>query len=581
MTRARLLAHLTRAACGLPFLLAPAGAWAQLAPEPPSGVVAKRAATGARFMVAAAHPLAVDAGYEVLRRGGTAMDAAVAVQLVLGLVEPQSSGIGGGAFVLHYSAADRRVRAYDGRETAPAAATPDRFAGFAAPPDGFVDAMLSGKAVGVPGALAVLELAHRNHGRLDWAALAAPAITLAEHGFAISPRLHAVLEWDEWLVRDAFAASYFYDAAGRPKPVGAVLRNPEYAAVLREVVKNGVSAFHRGAVAAEVVAAVRAGGGDMSAGDLAEYRAKEREPVCGAFRVYRVCGMGPPSSGGVGVLQILGVLERLPNTDFARDPVQAVHVFSEAARLAYADRDRYVADPDFVAVPVAGLIAPGYLAERAGLVAPDRSLGRASPGRPAGAERASLADGVHSDLPSTTHFSIVDAEGNAVALTSSIESAFGNHRFVRGFLLNNQLTDFSFVAEEDGRPVANRVEARKRPRSSMSPTFVFDSDGSLKLVVGSPGGHSIIHYVARVIVAVLDWGMPLQQAVDAPHFGSRNGPTDLEAGTSVERLRPQLEALGHSVRVRELTSGVHAILRVGDTWVGAADPRRDGAARGR
>jgi gamma-glutamyltranspeptidase/glutathione hydrolase len=580
VTRARVFALLTRAACGLPFLFAPFATPAQLAPEPPAGIVSKKTATGTRFMVAAAHPLAVDAGYEVLKRGGTAMDAAVAVQLVLGLVEPQSSGIGGGAFVVHYSATDRRVRTYDGREMAPAAARPDRFTGRFGRPGGFIDAVLSGKSVGVPGALAVLELAHRNHGRLEWGTLAGPAIDLAEKGFPVSPRLHALLEWDKWLARDPYAARYFYDASGRPQPVGTVLRNPEYAAVLREVAAHGADAFYRGAVAADVAATVQAGGGDLTVDDLAHYRAKERAPVCGAFRAYRVCGMGPPSSGAIAVLEILGVLERLPKTDFARDPVQAVHYFAEAARLAYADRDRYVADPDFVVVPVAGLLAPAYLAERARLVAAHRSLGRALPGRPAGAERAALAEGVEADLPATTHFSIVDAEGNAVALTASIEFAFGNHRFARGFLLNNELTDFSFVAEEGGRPVANRVESRKRPRSSMSPTLVFDADGRLLLIVGSPGGHSIIHYVARVIVAALDWGMPLQQALDAPHFGSRNGPTDLEAGTPVEELRRQLEALGHPVRVIALTSGVHAIQRVGDVWVGAADPRRDGAARG-
>jgi gamma-glutamyltranspeptidase/glutathione hydrolase len=302
--------------------------------------------------------------------------------------------------------------------------------------------------------------------------------------------------------------------------------------------------------------------------------------VCGAFRAYRVCGMGPPSSGGIAVLQILGILERLPKTDFVGDPLQAVHYFAEAARLAYADRDRYVADPDFVDVPVAGLLAPAYLTERAGLVAADRSLVRARPGRPAGTAPTAFGDGVEADLPATTHISIVDAAGNAVALTSSIEFLFGNHRFVRGFLLNNELTDFSFVAEEGSRPVANRVEGGKRPRSSMSPTLVFDADGRLVMIVGSPGGHAIIYYTARVIVAALDWGMPLQAALDGPNFGSRNGPTELEAGTPVARLQLQLEALGHPVRVLELASGVHAILRVGDTWIGAADPRRDGVARG-
>lgn len=585
MTARRALARLGRAACGLPFLFWAAGFWAasacaQLAPEPATGVAPKRAAVGQRFMVAAAHPLAVDAGYEVLMRGGSAMDAAVAVQLVLGLVEPQSSGIGGGAFIVHYSAADGRVRTYDGRETAPAAAQPDRFLGQFSRPLGFIDAVLSGKSVGVPGTLAVLELAHRNHGRIEWAALATPAIDLAEEGFAISPRLHALLAWDKWLARDPFAARNLYDSAGRPKPVGTILRNPDYAAVLREVATQGTRAFHRGPIAGDVAAAVRDGGGDLTEEDLAGYQAKERAPVCGAFRAYRVCGMGPPSSGGIAVLQILGILERLPKTDFVGDPLQAVHYFAEAARLAYADRDRYVADPDFVDVPVAGLLAPAYLAERASLVAADRSLVRARAGRPAGTPHSSFGDGVEADLPSTTHFSIVDAEGNAVALTSSIEFLFGNHRFVRGFLLNNELTDFSLVAEEGGRPVANRVEARKRPRSSMSPTLVFDSDGRLVMIVGSPGGHAIIHYVARVIMAALDWGMPLQAALDAPHFGSRNGPTDLEANTPVARLQPQLEALGHPIRVLELASGVHAILRVGDTWIGAADPRRDGAARG-
>ncbi|HSD41818.1 MAG TPA: gamma-glutamyltransferase [Burkholderiales bacterium] len=579
----RVIARAGRAACGLPFLFWAVAACAQLAPDPASGIAPKRIAAGQRFMVAAAHPLAVDAGYEVLKRGGTAMDAAVAVQLVLGLVEPQSAGLGGGAFIVHYSAADKRVRTYDGRETAPASARPDRFTGAFGRPMGFIDSVLSGKSVGVPGALAVLELAHRNHGRLEWAGLAAPAIELAEKGFAISPRLHALLEWDKWLARDPFAARYLYDASGRPKPVGTTLRNPEYAATLREVAADGAQAFYRGAISTDLVAAVRnhpVGGGDLTVEDLASYQPKDRAPVCGPFREYRVCGMGPPSSGGIAVLQILGLLERLPKTDFAREPLQAVHYFAEAARLAYADRDRYVADPDFVDVPIAGLLAPTYLAERARLIAADRSLVRAQPGRPPGAQRTAFADGVTLDLPSTTHFSIVDAEGNAVALTASIEFVFGNHRFVRGFLLNNELTDFSFVAEEGGRPVANRVESRKRPRSSMSPTLVFDADGRLVLIVGSPGGHAIIHYVARVIVAALDWGMPLQQAVDAPHFGSRNGPTDLEAGTPVEGLRRRLEALGHPVRIVELASGVHAIQRVGDAWVGAADPRRDGAARG-
>jgi gamma-glutamyltranspeptidase/glutathione hydrolase len=570
------------AAAALAALLATA-AGAQPAPEAPSGLAAKQSAVGTRFMVSAAHPLAVDAGYEVLKRGGSAIDAAVAIQLVLGLVEPQSSGLGGGAFIVHYSAADRRVRAYDGRETAPAAARPERFLVMFGRPMGFFEAILSGRSVGVPGTVAVLELAHRNHGRLAWSELAAPAVELAERGFPLSPRLHAQLARDRFLRRDPYAARYFYEGDGRPKAVGTILRNPEYAATVREVAAGGAAAFYQGPIARDIATAVQkhpVEPGDLTVADLERYRAKEREPVCGAFRAYRVCGMPPPSSGGIAVLQVLGILERLPKTDYAHDPLTAVHLFAEAGRLAYADRDRYVADPDFVDVPVAGLIAEDYLAERAALVAPDRSMRRATAGHPRRAPPLSRVDGAALELEATTHLSVVDAEGNAVALTSSIEFAFGNHRFVRGFLLNNQLTDFAFRPQEDGVFVANRVEGGKRPRSSMSPTLVFDGDGRLVLVAGSPGGHAIINYVARVVLATLDWKVGLQDALDGPNFGSRNGPTELERGTPVEALRARLGAMGHEVRVIDMTSGTHAIQRVGEAWIGAADPRRDGIARG-
>jgi len=554
----------------------------QPAPEAATARTPKEPAVGSRFMAVAAHPLAAEAGYAILKRGGAAIDAAVAMHLVLGLVEPQSSGLGGGGFLLHYSAADGRVRAYDGREAAPAAARPERFLGLYGRPLGFMEAVLSGRSIGVPGTVAVLELAHRNHGRLPWRELAAPAIALAEQGFPVSPRLHALAAQDRFLRRDPFAARYLYRADGTAMPVGTTLRNPAYAAVLREVAAGGAQAFYRGEIARDLVAAVQrhpVEPGNIVLADLEAYAAKERAPVCAAFRVYRVCGMPPPSAGGIAVLQILGILERLPATDYPRDPLAAIHRFAEAGRLAYADRDRYVADPDFVDVPVAGLIAPAYLAGRAALVAPGRSLGRAAPGQPHGA-RAGAEEGIALELEATTHLSVVDGDGNAVASTASIEAAFGNRRFVRGFLLNNQLTDFAFVPAAEGAAVANRVEGGKRPRSSMAPTLVFDADGRLLLVAGSPGGHAIINYVARVLVAVLDWEMDLQQALDAPHFGSRNGPTELERGTSAARLREALVALGHQVRVEEMASGVHAIRRVGGQWVGAADPRRDGAARG-
>jgi gamma-glutamyltranspeptidase/glutathione hydrolase len=582
VTRARFTALLTRAACGLPFLFAAFAVLSQPAPESATGRTPKETAVGRRFMAVAAHPLAAEAGYAVLKRGGSALDAAVAMQLVLGLVEPQSSGIGGGGFILHYSAADRRLRAYDGRETAPAAARPERFLGLYGRPLDFMDAVLSGRSIGVPGTLAVLELAHRNHGRLPWPELATPAIELAERGFPVSPRLYALAARDRALRRDPYAARYLYQPDGSPKPVGTMLRNPEYAGVLRELAAGGAQTFYRGQSARDIVAAVQrhpVEPGNLTLADFEGYAAKERTPVCGAFRTYRVCGMPPPSAGGIAVLQILGILERLPATDYPRDPVAAVHLFAEAGRLAYADRDRYVADPDFVDVPVAGLLAPAYLAERAALVAPDRSLGRAVAGQPPGA-RAALPEGIPVELEATTHFSVVDGEGNAVASTASIEAMFGNRRFVRGFLLNNQLTDFAFQPEVNGVPVANRVEGGKRPRSSMSPTMVFDADGRLVLLAGSPGGQAIINYVARVLLAVLDWQMDLQAALNAPHFGSRNGPTELETGTSAAQLQAALAALGHDVRVQDMASGVHAIRRVGDQWIGAADPRRDGVARG-
>jgi gamma-glutamyltranspeptidase/glutathione hydrolase len=556
---------------------------AQPAPEASSGTSPKEPAVGNRFMVVAAHPLAVDAGYRVLESGGAAIDAAVAMQFVLGLVEPQSSGIGGGAFILHYSAAERRLRAYDGRETAPAAAKPERFHGPTGRPMGFFESLLSGKSVGVPGLLAVLELVHRNHGRVPWRDLVQPAIDHAERGFALSPRLYKLLDSDRYLSQDPFAASYLYGPDARPKPIGTILRNPEYAGVLKEVGTKGGATFYRGEIARDIVAAVEhhpVEPGDLTLADFEQYRAKEREPVCGPFRTYRVCGMPPPSGGGIGVLQILGILERLPKTDLARDPVAAVHFFAEAGRLAYADRNRYVADPDFIDMPVTGLLAPDYLARRAAEVNAARSLGRAHPGRPRGSDRAGIWDDHTLELEATTHLSIVDPEGNAVALTSSIEFAFGNHRFVRGFLLNNQLTDFAFESGAESTGGVNRVQGGKRPRSSMSPTMVFDANHRLVLVLGSPGGHAIINYVARVLLATLEWEMSLQAALDAPHFGSRNGPTELEQGTAVEQLRPRLRALGHDIRVVDMTSGVHAIQRIGESWVGAADPRREGIARG-
>ena len=558
-------------------------ALAQPAPEPASGFSQKHAIDVQHFLLAAAHPLAVEAGYDILRRGGAAIDAAVAVQMVLNLVEPQSSGIGGGAFILHYSAAEARLAAYDGRETAPAAARADRFIGADGKPLKFLDAVVGGKSVGTPGVLRALALAHARHGRLPWAELFQPAIRLATKGFPLSPRLQRLLELVRLPGRDAAMRRMYYEDDDTPKPVGTVHRNPALADTLRRIAAQGANAFYRGEIARDIANKVRAAPkpGDLSENDLAQYRAKRHEAVCAPYREWKICGMPPPSSGGVAVLQVLGMLQQLAPLGLPSDPVRAAHFIAEAERLAYADRARYLADADFVPVPVAGLLAREYLAGRAALVEENRSLGRAQPGSPPGAPVAERADDASPELPSTSHFSIVDGEGNAVAMTSSIEFAFGSQQMVRGFLLNNQLTDFSLVAEQDGKPVANRIEPGKRPRSSMAPTMVFDRDGKLILALGSAGGSAIINHVVKTLVGVLDWNLDIQQAIALPNFGNRNGPTELERGTAAEDWAKPLQALGHEVRIIDMTSGAHAIERTAGGWRGGADPRREGVAKGK
>ncbi len=559
--------------------------------------IAPEAATGFRddvdavrsgkHMVAAANPHASRAGIEILRAGGSAVDAAIAMALVLTLVEPQSSGVGGGAFMLHYSAATKRVAAYDGREVAPAAATPDMFMS-AGKPRAFFDAVVGGLSVGVPSELRMLELAHRAHGKLPWKRLFEPAIRMCVEGFEISPRLHALLAGDEVLPRGAVTGPYFYEA-GKPKPVGTRLRNPELAEVLRAVADGGADAFYTGAVARDIVEAVRTAPrnpGRLALGDLSGYRAVKREAVCLTYRSYRVCGFPPPSSGGIATLQILGLLERFDVKDAPHDSVAFAHLFAEAGRLAYADRDVFIADPDFVEVPSDALLDAGYLAKRSASIDPARSMGTAAPGAPAG-RAAHFAPGRAAELPSTSHLVAVDGDGNVVSMTASIESAFGSHVMVRGFLLNNELTDFSFVPEVDGKPVANRVEPGKRPRSSMAPVIVLRADDDrFVMALGSPGGSRIIAYVARVLFGVLDHGMALQAAVDQPHIVNRNGATELERNDDaawqawLARTQRGLEALGHEVQVRDLNSGLHAILRDDAGYVGAADPRREGLVIG-
>lgn len=568
------------------LLLAPPSAAqdaARPAPEAATGWTSKPLVEARDFMVAAAHPLAVEAGRDVLREGGSAVDAAVAVQLVLNLVEPQSSGIGGGAFMLYRDAREGVLTAYDGRETAPAEAGPDLFLTPEGAPMAFGDAVIGGRSVGTPGTLRLMELAHRLHGRLPWERLFQPAIELAEAGFEVSPRLAALVREEEQSLRRFPATSAYFLPEGRPVEAGAVLRNPDFAAVLRGVAERGADAFYRGDVARDIVATVRGAEGNpglLSEADLAGYRVAVRAPVCGEYRAHAVCGMGPPSSGGLTLLQILGILEHFPLSSLDPLSVEATHLFAEASRLAYADRALYIADADFIPVPVDGLLDPGYLTLRAQLIDRGSVIGNPRAGNPPWREGRAYAPDASLELPSTSHVSIVDGDGNVVSMTTTIEAGFGSRLMVRGFLLNNELTDFSFVPEADGRPVANRVEPGKRPRSSMAPTIVFDAAGSPLLVTGSPGGARIIGYVARSVLGVVDWGMDAAQAVALPHAVSLGGGVDLEAGTPAADLAPALEALGHRVGVRDLNSGLHAIMLRDGALTGGADPRREGVALG-
>ncbi len=541
--------------------------------------------SASNWIVAAANPLAVEAGAKVLGAGGSAADAMVAVQAVLGLVEPQSSGLGGGAFLVWYDGTSGEVTTLDGRETAPLSATPRLFQTEDGEPMGFWDAVIGGRSVGTPGTPALMEAAHRRWGRANWGALFDDAIALAEDGFAVSPRLAGmVADGAERLATHPETSAYFLPG-GAPIAEGAMLRNAAYAETLRSIAANGAEAFYTGEIAEGIVAAVRgaAAPGDLSMTDLALYQVKERPPVCVSYRAHEVCGMGPPSSGALTVGQILGVLDLFVLPD-ATD-AEAWRLIGDASRLAFADRGRYMADSDFVPVPVKGLIHPDYLAERAGLIEGDRTDGfgaleSVAPGSPEFDHALNWGDDDAIELPSTSHISIVDQYGNALSMTTTIENGFGSRVMAPGgFLLNNELTDFSFRSHRDGWPVANRVEPGKRPRSSMAPTIVL-KDGTPVLVVGSPGGSRIIGYVAKTIIAHLDWGLDVQQAVTLPHLVNRFGTYDLEAGTEAEALAEPLTALGYEVNARALTSGLHAISISEDGLLGGADPRREGIAMG-
>jgi gamma-glutamyltranspeptidase/glutathione hydrolase len=567
-------------------------------PEIATGQQAARPASRhARFAVAAANPLATEAGRQMLARGGSALDAAIAVQMVLTLVEPQSSGIGGGAFLLHWDG--QRVQAFDGRETAPAAADERLFLTPEGKPMAFMDAVVGGRSVGVPGTVRMLEMAHAQHGRLRWAALFEPAIRLAETGFPVSPRLHAMLQADAHLRKDPTAAAFFYQPDGTPWPVGHRLKNPELAEVLRRLARDGSRALHEGEIAQAIVAKVQGHPGNpgrMTLADLAGYHAKAREAIChdhtAGSRRWKICGFPPPSSGAIAVGQILGLMAR---TGAAQEPLATdtglpsadwLHTYMEASRLAFADRAQYLGDPDFVPAPGGdwrSLLDPAYLDARARLIHAQRA-----PTAPAGVPgpvRTSFAPMAEQIEYGTSHISIVDAEGRAVSMTTTIEDAFGARQMVRGFLLNNELSDFSFApADATGRPVANRVEPGKRPRSSMAPTLVFDAEGRLAASAGSPGGALIIHYTARTLHGLLQWRLDPQAAIDLPNFGTTGGPVVLEKGRFPAPVIEALKARGHEVREQDMTSGLQAIARGtqdGRTvWRGGADPRREGVVLG-
>lgn len=556
-----------------------------VAPEKATAITSAKRVEAKSFMVAAANSLAAEAGRAIIEKGGSAIDALVAVQTVLGLVEPQSSGLGGGAFLVYYDAASKTLTTFDGRETAPMAATPKLFLDDKGQPLKFMDAVVGGRSVGTPGTVRLMEDVHKRYGKLAWSDLFVPAERLAEDGFAISPRLATLVaaEGDK-LKRYEGPRSYFFGPDGAPLKAGTVLKNPDYAKTLAAIAKGGADAFYTGPIAEAIVKTVREATGNpgvLSLNDLANYRTKERQPVCVTYRALDVCGMGPPSSGAVAIGQMLGMLENFDLKGYVPDNVQSWRLIADAQRLAFADRERYLADTDFVPAPIKGLISRDYLGARAKLLDGDRALAadQVKAGEPTWDHALLFGRDAAVELPSTSHFVIVDRAGNVVSMTTTIENGFGSRLMTGGFLLNNELTDFSFKTHDKGVPVANRVEPGKRPRSSMSPTIVM-KDGAPLLAIGSPGGSQIIGYVAQALIAYIDWGMPVEQIVAQPHLINRFGKYDLEAGTAAEKFADPLNALGFDVNLTEMNSGLHAIEITPTGLAGSADPRREGVATG-
>lgn len=548
-------------------------------PEAASGVIHKKEVTGEEFMVVAANPYASQAGFDMLAKGGSAVDAAIAVQMVLTLVEPQSSGIGGGAFILHWDKKEKRLQTYDGRETAPEKATDRLFLDSSGNPVPWIDAVVGGRSVGVPGVLAALHEAHSEYGKLPWHTLFQPAIELAEHGFIVSPRLAKLvaLNFNPGIGKLPTIKNYFFPN-GHAIQAGDSLTNKPLANVLRNIAEQGVEVFYQGWLAEKIVSAVQnapIAPGLLALKDMANYEAKTLPAVCGRYHQYNICGMAPPSSGGVAVIQMLGQLAPFQLSQYKANDLKAAHLFTQSARLAFADRAKYIADPTFVRVPTQALISEEYLQQRAKLINNEYDMGKAKAGQPL-VKTLTYANDQAYEMPSTSHISIVDGEGNAISMTSSIEMGFGSAVMVEGFILNNQLTDFSLKPTANGKLIANRLQANKKPRSSMAPTMVFNPDGSLKLVVGSPGGSRIIHYVAKSLIGVLDWDLSPQQAVSLPNITNRNKVTTLEKGTNAELWGKPLKKMGHAVKTKDLNSGLHMIEINDGKLIGGADPRREG-----
>lgn len=555
-----------------------------VAPEYSSGLEQKQLVTAKDWMITAANPLATQAGADILAQGGNAIDAMVTTQLMLGLVEPQSSGIGGGAFLVYWDAENDKLTTYDGRETAPINATPRLFQDKNGEPLKFYDAVVGGRSVGTPGTVKLMWDTHQKYGKLAWSKLLEPVIKVAEKGFEISPRLATLIEKDaEKLSRFPTTKAYFFNADGSPKTAGTVLKNPDYANTLKAISKQGANAFYQGDIASDIIQTVQNAPGNpgvLAQADFDAYQIKQREPVCSAYQSYDICGMGPPSSGALTVGQILAITESFDLKEWGPKDARSWQVIADASRLAFADRGMYMADEDFVPMPTQGLLDPSYLEQRAKLIQPGKALDSVSAGTPPWSYAATQSQDESIELPSTSHFNIVDKEGNVVSITTTIENVFGSRLMTNGFLLNNELTDFSFRTHKDGKPIANRLEPGKRPRSSMAPTIIMHDDEPY-MAVGSPGGSRIIGYVAQSIIAHTQWGMDIQQAINQPHLLNRFGTLDVEQGTSAEQFKGDLEAMGFKVNVRDLNSGLHAILIEDNQLKGAADPRREGAAIGK